>query len=213
MSDGPNVWAIVIPAASGLTGALGGAFFASWLTRRNERRKQRLEFASQQLRELYSPLVGIRAHIRSLSVLREKVFNHADLAWQTLVEEARERGGPTEIQKLRAERWAEYETIITDSNDHFRKVVMPLYEQMLTTFRDKYWLAEPSTQKHFAALLEFIELWNRHLARTIPPEVITLLNVRERELDPLYKDLDDQFALRQEMLRSADPDAHAKTAP
>ena len=86
-----SVWAIIVPAIAGLLAGFGGAFFASWLTRRNDVLKQRLDFAAQQIRELYSSLLGSRTHIvgplvtstrfndvakRPCDVLRTDRFHH-----------------------------------------------------------------------------------------------------------------------------------------
>lgn len=193
---------IALPVLAGFA----GAFLGAWLTRVNDQRKQRLNFAEQQLREFYSPLLGIRTHIHTLAELRVRVEDVADSVWGTLVTEAQSTGGAQAVSALRKEKWEGFEKIITADNERFRQTLMPLYIQMLTTFREKYWLADKSTRAHFGALLEFVELWQRWLNREIPPDVITKLDVREGKLDILYQDLDSRFEGLQKALKTARPE-------
>ncbi len=51
---------IGIPAASGLIGVTLGA----WLSARREIKQRQLAFVERQLRDFYSPLLGIRNEIR-----------------------------------------------------------------------------------------------------------------------------------------------------
>jgi hypothetical protein len=193
-------WDILIPAASGIAGVVVGGVF----TRSNDKRKQKLEFVAQQLREFYAPLLGLRTHIRSMSELRERISATADGAWMKLVDEAQQSGGVPAVQALRQQRFPEFQAIIQFDNTQFRSTLHPLYKEMLAVFRDKYWLAQPSTRPHYATLLEFVELWERHLHRTLPPEVVVALGVREKVLEPLYENLGEQFEWLQTMLQRAE---------
>ena len=60
---------IGIPAASGL----GGVMLGAWLSGKRETRQRQLEFIKKQLRDFYSPLLGIRSEIRMRSELRVKI--------------------------------------------------------------------------------------------------------------------------------------------
>ena len=72
---------------------------------------------------------------------------------------------------------------------------------MVNLFRDRMGLAEPSTLEHFGALVEFVEIWDRWLDETIPPEVVGNLEHGEEKLYPLYEDVADQFKrLQKEIL-------------
>lgn len=200
MTNDPTFWTIAIPAASGLAGVLVGGFF----TRSNDKRKQKLDFVAQQLREFYSPLLSVRTHIESLSNLRLVIANTADDVWANMLNEAAQRGGASERQALRQQRFPEFRDLITYDNDQFRDTLLPLYKDMLKTFREKYWLAQPSTREHYATLLRFVELWDRHLERSLPPEVVVALNVREAPLRPFYANLQEQFDWLQGMLSRAE---------
>lgn len=57
---------VLIPALFGLVGVVLGA----WLTGRYERKRRQLDFLKAQLQEFYSPLLGLRAGIRSRNELR-----------------------------------------------------------------------------------------------------------------------------------------------
>jgi hypothetical protein len=72
---------------------------------------------------------------------------------------------------------------------------------MVDLFTSKLLLAEFSTIQHFPALLEFVEIWNRWLDRSLPVEVLGQLNHSEEKLFPFYQDLADNFARLQGMLQ------------
>ena len=57
---------------------------------------------------------------------------------------------------------------------------------MAKLFRENLWLAEPETTKHYQHLIEFVELWDRWLAKAIPAEVIKRLEHGEDRLKPFY---------------------------
>ena len=199
-----NLWAVAVPAASGIA----GAFLGAWLSRWNEQRKQRLEFAGQQLREFYSPMLSIRTHIRALSELRIRIEqSHAALS------PSDEPFSSNEDPRVRAlERRSREQAHIGDArkllefNDQqFRSIMLPQYERMLMVFQEKYWLAAETTRARYPDLLQYVELWKRFLAGTIPGEVLTTFDVREDQLRPLYENLEAEFEARQRMLRLADP--------
>ncbi|MPZ34749.1 MAG: hypothetical protein GEV13_27825 [Rhodospirillales bacterium] len=100
------------------------------------------------------------------------IANTADDVWANMLSEAAQRGGASERQALGQQRFPEFRDLITYDNDQFRDTLLPLYKDMLKTFREKYWLAQPSTREHYATLLRFVELWNRHLERPLPPELL-----------------------------------------
>jgi len=173
-----SIGAIVVPAAAGL----GGVWLGVWLNARNEKKRQQNEFREKQLRELYSPLLSIRKHVRALSELRPRVATVAGNVWTELCNEAQARGGAQALQQLTAERSAAFNAIIEYENEQLKNELLPSYEQMLRIFRENFWLAEDSTRDHFQNLIVYIELWNRALNRTIPGEVIAQLGIREAVL-------------------------------
>src|SRR3990167_940518 len=82
------VVSIAVPALAGLVGVVIGA----WLTGRRERRQRRLAFVETQLRDFYSPMLGLRNEIRMRSELRVQLHETADAVWRELCAQARERG-------------------------------------------------------------------------------------------------------------------------
>lgn len=200
MAHEPNFWTIALPAASGLVGVIVGGLF----TRSNDKRKQQLEFVALQLREFYSPLLSMRTHILSLSNLRATISDTANEVWTRMLEDAQQRGGIPEQRALRQQRFSEFRDLITYDNDQFRDHLLPEYRRMLETFKEKYWLAQPSTREHYATLLRFVVLWERHLGSSLPPEVVHVLNVREAPLVPFYENLQQQFDWLQGMLSRAE---------
>lgn len=206
MAAEPSFWSIAVPAASGLIGAVGGAFWGAWLSRWNEQRKQRLEFCAQQLRDLYSPLLATRTHLRALGKLRLRI-EETHMAFRGNLVRPTTREEAMEEQSRRSSHTAEARKLIEYNNEQFKTVLLPQYQRMLGLLQDKYWLADESTREHYQALLQYVEVWRRFTEKSIPDDVILTFDVREKELYPLYENLKDQFERLQLALKLADPDA------
>lgn len=205
-----DFWTTVAPSLVAAASGLVGAFIGGAISRYNDQRKQRLDFAAQQLRDLYAPLVAIRKRILTLSELRVKATYAAE------PEHYRDWGKePTTVEgvfKQQAEhrgRMDDLEKVIAFYNEQFKAELLPLYEEMEQVFPQKMHLAGPETQIHYPALVEFIELWKRHFAGDIPKRVIVNIGVTESKLQPFYADLTSQFDRLQNMLRQANPDVKA----
>lgn len=56
-------------------------------------------------------------------------------------------------------------------------------------FRENLWLADEDTQKHLGPLVEYVELWERWLAKAIPAEVLKRVDKGEAALHPFYDHL------------------------
>jgi hypothetical protein len=145
-------------------------------------------------------MLGIRSWILAKGQRRVKVTGASDSAWRKLV--ARRQGNVDRLYQLSEERMPDFAKIIEEDNREMVEEIMPRYHEMVALFRDRMALAESSTVEHFGALVEFVDLWDRWLQRTIPPEVIEELEHSEAMLYPLYEDLADNFArLKAELKR------------
>lgn len=184
----------LISAASGLLGVwIGGA-----ITRRRQREERRHQLLREQLDRFYSPLFGLRARILAKSELRVKVSGAADTAWRLLTERA---GDDIDaVMKLEQERFPDFERVIDENNRQLIEETLPLYRQMVEHFTDNMWLAEPSTRAFFGALVEFVEMWDRWLAGTLPKEIVRLLVHSEQLLKALYEEVERQTARLRSML-------------
>lgn len=178
---------IGIPAVSGL----GGVMLGAWLSGRRETRQRQLTFIEKQLSGFYSPLLGIRSEIRMRSELRVRVHQTADIEWRRLCKENREIGAEA-LQKLTDERGNEFTEIIDYDNRQLKEELIPAYRKMVNLFRDNMWLAESDTKMHFESLLEFVELWERWLAKSLPSEVMQALEHGEESLNPFYDHLQNK---------------------
>jgi uncharacterized protein Usg len=98
------------------------------------------------------------------------------------------------------ERRTQFKAIIEDDNTALKSFVLPDYQQMLTIFREKMWLAEPQTRTYFPTLVEFIDVWERHLRGTLPGEVVQEIKHTEERLHPFYKHLEDMHDRLREVL-------------
>lgn len=183
----------IISAVAGLVGVGLGGIISTW-AHRTERRNGRTR---DKLDKFYSPLLGIRMQIRAKSEVRLKISSHGNAAWASLFTGLND---PEVKKQIEAERWSSFEKLIEYADQQLREELIPLYRQMVALFATNMQFAEDTTRQHFAALVEFSELWNRALQNPIPPEVLASLNHTERNLYPFYEDLETQFRrLRKEL--------------
>lgn len=177
----------LISATAGLLGvAVGG-----WITALNLKKQRQHDRIREQLNDFYAPLLAIRSWILAKGQRRVRVSGAADAAWRKLV--AKRRDNVEALQEVSAERMPDFRAIIEEDNRELAEEIMPRYHEMVDLFRDRMALAEPSTVEHFGALVAFVDLWDRWLDRSIPPEVVTELGHSEEKLAPFYTDLAENF--------------------
>jgi len=152
--------------------------------------QRRNAFIEKQLSEFYSPIAGYRKRIRTKSELREKIAAVTNEAWQEVCERAPTNSAATNRDDL----FAPFIKTIEYDNEQFRNELMPLYRKMLDVFTEKYWLADPDTRDYYQSFLEFVEVWERNLAKAIPGEVITKLGHAEKIVHPFYDHLERRIS-------------------
>jgi hypothetical protein len=162
-------------------GSLIGTLVAAWLSNRRESAKRRIEFHTRQLEDFYGPLLSLRSYIKAHSELRVKLEQALDALHQDEVENTRQ-GREISSAAIIAN--------IDEANETFRDVLMPLYRDMIKVFRDRIWLAEPSTRMHFQALIEFVEVWEKVLKGTLERAAARKIGHSEKNLHPFYNNLE-----------------------
>jgi hypothetical protein len=182
-------WAIetvkwVVPSAVTLFAGYLGAVYGS----RQLRYQKRLEFVCRQLDEFYSPILACHEAIRAKSELRLRISQAADAAWR---EKCASRPQPFLDSK---EAFKPFEKIREYDNHQLKEGLLPFYQKMLDVFTQKYWLAEPETRAYYKDLTEFVEIWNRWIAETLPPEVLDKLGHSEEKLHLFYKELEEHLS-------------------
>jgi hypothetical protein len=170
----------------------------TWVTKKLERFKadlqitilnetRKLEFIERQIEEFYSPMLGCLRKIQAKSLLRFEIEKVSEGTWKEICEKH-----PSPF--LDHEKYFEpFMKTIRYNNDQLRKEIIPLYDEMVVIFTDKYWLATPSTRKWFSELSAFVDLWHRWFEETIPNEVIQQIGHNEDQLKPFYKELECQI--------------------
>src|SRR5208337_1031409 len=116
MADAHFLYALIpvlIPAGSGLFGVALGGILTSW----NQRKERRERFISDQLREFYAPMLGIRERLRAKGEVRLKVSKAARTAWPREIGEAPE---------AREQLSPQYEKIIEYENQQLKEELIPL---------------------------------------------------------------------------------------
>lgn len=184
----------LISAASGL----GGVFLGGWLTRRSQKLERRQRFIRDQLSEFYAPMLGYRERLKARGEMRLRVRDAAGSEWARRTER---ESGTDAMLELREKRWPEFERVIEYDNKQLKDVDIPTYRQMLDLFTAKMHLAEPSTRTHFAALVEFLDMWERSLTGNLPREVLSRIGADEKTLSRFYLDLQENFDRLQAALK------------
>jgi hypothetical protein len=118
--------------------------------------------------------------------------------------------GGTRLQRRRTNRSgreahegavSDWEKLTQYGNRQLAEEIIPAYRKMVELFTSKMHLAEFSTIQHFQALLNVVEIWNRHLDQSLPVEVLLQVNHSDEKLSDFYDDLADNFARMQLTLR------------
>lgn len=182
-------WAfsVGVPAIFGLIGVAVGA----WLTSHRERSQRRLAFVEQQLKDFYSPMLGLRNETRAIHELRVRINNTAGAVWSELCEEASQVGTDA-LGHLSTSRSPEFEKLIEYDNRRLPAELQPAYRQMREMFRQNLWLLDVDTREYYSRLVEFVEVWDRLLANSIPGEVMERLGHSEENLNPFYRHLEQR---------------------
>lgn len=180
-------------AIVGLASALLGISITLWFNFARDRKQRRYDLLRLQIEKFYSPMLGIRQEIAMLSTLRVRITSSADREWQELCRRCDDideiRGRQECHERLQKERWPEFEAIVEHDNKQFERYMMPAYRKMVEIFRDNMWLADNETRDYFGLLIEFVEIWERYLARALPYEVLTDISHSESRLQEFYSHL------------------------
>jgi hypothetical protein len=186
---------VAIPAISGLIGVVIGAR----LTARREQKQRKLAFLEKQLSFFYSPILGLRNEVKTHGDLRQRVQNEANVAWTQLCADT-EHLDTQECHQIIRERSPEFTRIFEYDNTKLHEELLPAYRKMVELFREGYWLAEHDTRTYYAGLLEFVEIWNRWINKSLPPEVLKRLEHGEDNLEPFYLHIECMHdAIRQKL--------------
>ena len=174
---------IIPPIATLLAGYIGVRYGLKQI-----RIEKHLEFIEKQLKEFYSPLLGRRKYIRAKSEFRLKVETISGRQWK----ENAQKGIQQSTESVDNE--------IKYNNQQLEEEFLPLYREMLTIFKDNYWLAEPETREFYNGLVEYVEGWDRWKAKGVTAETMREIGHSEEKLKPFYGELEKRIdILRSEL--------------
>lgn len=176
---------IIPPIATLLAGYIGVRYGLKQI-----KIEKHLEFIEKQLKEFYSPILGRRKFIRAKSEFRKKVDTISGRQW----EENAKKGIQQSIESV--------DNKIKYNNRQLDEEFLPMYNEMLTIFKDNYWLAEPETKEFYNELVEYVEGWNRWKGKGVTNETMKEIGHSEEKLKPFYEELDKRTdILRSEILK------------
>jgi hypothetical protein len=193
-------WSEVIKGGVSAGWGLVGVIAGSWVTGHHQRIERRNARIKEQLLEFYAPLRGMRADIKAKSDLRVKVDAIAGHEWQ---EKFAEVCDPETKKQIDEKEWPSYEKLREYSDEQLRNDIIPTYRKMLAQFTSHMGYAEESTIAHYSAFVEFVEIWNRFLTKSLPREVAERLSHAEKNLYPLYDDIEKNAKHLSQELKSA----------
>jgi hypothetical protein len=187
LNPSPLLW---VQTATATLAALAGVLIGGWITSRNQKKERQHRRMREQLEGFYSVLLALRMQIRAKSHLRERLRTIANDAWQ---EELKPAGDdPQAKARIEDIRWPQYEKIFEYDERQLHEEILPLYGKMLDHMTTHMGLAERSTLSHYEVLVEFLEIWNRGLQKTLPPKLISRIGHEEANLHPFYEELETQ---------------------
>jgi hypothetical protein len=192
----PTHWApLLIPGLLSAIFGLIGVALGGWIAIHNQSKERRHRRYEEQLR-FYAELFSIRRVIRAKSELRVKLHAMAHSGWRDQVSRA---GGN---KALLDQADPEYQKLFDYSDTQLREEIIPLYRKMLDYWTANKAQAEPSTQQHFATFVDYVEIWNRFLQKSLPASVIEQIGHEEKKLYPLYEDIEKNVErLRKQLLK------------
>jgi len=148
---GATVLIPFITTAAGLTGVIVG----SWLTDRREREKQRRDYITRQLSELYGPLLSLYKQVNARHRLRSQIHDAIHADWDDkkrtfMKEQGIDDNQMREMLKKELEKF----------QDHDVWNATPSYQKMVALLQDNLWLAEKSTRDHFGTVVAHVDSLN-----------------------------------------------------
>ncbi|HEY1744757.1 MAG TPA: hypothetical protein VGG18_16425 [Granulicella sp.] len=185
-----HVWPTIVSSVIAAGAALSGIAVGSWFTARNQQRERRNARVREQLQGFYSPMLGMRSEIGTKSHIRNKVSSATGAEY---VEQFAGVSEPEHKAMIERDMWPLFERVPLYNDEQLRNEIIPLYRKMLDHFSKNLWLAEPSTQEFYPQFCEFVEIWNRFLAGSMPRGVVERLDHSEATLKPFYQDLLSTF--------------------
>ncbi len=188
---------IIITAITGLI----GVWLGSHISGGQNTKEKKLDFYEKQLRELYSPLLGIREEIRILSEFRLEGERAAHEWWLEVSRKAKQMS-MEDSQKYFDKEGVGITGQIEYENKQLTDKIIPSYRKMVKQFQENYWLADDSAKQHLQTLIKFVETWERYLSESHPREVLQKIQVSEEKLQPFYKELKNTHELLREKLRN-----------
>jgi len=186
-----------------VAGALVGVLIGGWLTSRNQKRERQVKFFREQLGEFYGPMLAMRAEVLAKAELRLKIRDAAGAAWHELIKDARRGGGVGFSREVREGASPIFMEIIKYDDRQFAEEIIPVYREMVRRFVDKMHFSDVSTIGYLQELIDFVEIWNRWLAKSLPGEVVERLGHSEEKLLPFYCDVASHFVALQAEVKEA----------
>jgi hypothetical protein len=184
-------------AIAGLIGAgigAAAAFFGQVLSHRHQHRLAeedwKRRYREKQLSELYSPLAAYQQRILAKLQLQKKISKAANASWQEI---CKGYADAKQIFEDHEEKYKPFKRIIEYNNRQFEQELFPLYRKMLDLFTEKYWLAAPDTRSHYRGFLEYVEIWERWLAESLPGEVAERLEHEGSAIEPFHRHVEDKL--------------------
>ena len=182
-------WGVLQSLITAIAG-LGGVSVGAWLTARYQKKARRHERLGQQLRDFYSPMIGMRASIEATLTARDCITEKSrndimERSWAI-----------NDVEERRRMRKEEFRRLDESYERQFKEYILPLYQGMLKHFTEHMWLAESSTISQYRPLVEWVDSLSKLWEGSISPDVVRESFTYRKGRGPLcdlYDDLQANF--------------------
>jgi hypothetical protein len=166
------MWSALISAAASLCGALGGAFFGSWLSDRRERRNRKLN-------DFYNPLWALQASTQIYHDLLTRMNSAAQRVEESKTSgKAPTTGGLPDQMRLK-----------DDDFTDLTKNLMPLYRNMIDVFRTNMPAADQTAYQYYPILCNYVHSWERSVRNATSAQAWIVAGESTKVLEPFYMHL------------------------
>ena len=187
-----NLVTTIVPALIAAASGILGVAVAGWLSFRRDKRERQTRLLEQKLGEFYGPLLAIRSQIKAKSELREKISKLVNNELPKSLVDLPSMHPFAEAEYKTADQMVEY------NNRQIEEDLLPAYKEMRDLFIGKMYLAEKSTLPYLSEIVNFIEIWDRWIDKSIPHTILGQLDHSENRLSPFYEDVQSCFSELQE---------------
>jgi hypothetical protein len=170
-------------------GTLLGTIIGGGISIFNAKGERRNKFLRDQL-TFYGSMLGMYRRIDSLTEFKNKVGGISSRVFEYKMRDLYRMPETDVVRGVKEHIHEEHNSVQVYREQILVEQILPLYKGMLKLWNENMALATKSTNEHYIAFVEFVEIWNMGLAKVGNMEIYGELNQKEDNVKPLYADLE-----------------------